>query len=182
MLRGVDVCKRAAGLAAGPHRRGGRKRVYGDKVLGTLTRVWQIVGSPRGKRLAACLDDVVDALERHDELVCHPTIRGQLRSISAATIAPMLASDRSRLSPKGRSGTNPGRLLKSQIPIRTLADWDDARPGFVEIDLVAHSGANASGDYRETLRMTNIVTVAGDAAAPNRAQRVSNAIPESRCC
>jgi hypothetical protein len=25
--------------------------------------------------------------------------------------------------------------LKSQIPIRTWADWDDAVPGFVEIDL-----------------------------------------------
>ena len=32
--------------------------------------------------------------------------------------------------------------LKSQIPIRTWADWDDATLGFVEIDLVGHDGGN----------------------------------------
>ena len=29
-------------------------------------------------------------------------------------------------------------------PLRTWADWDDARPGFVEIDLVGHAGGVAS--------------------------------------
>lgn len=42
--------------------------------------------------------------------------------------------------PRGRSQTKPGSLLKSQIPIRTWAQWDDAVPGFVEIDLVGHDG------------------------------------------
>jgi hypothetical protein len=38
-------------------------------------------------------------------------------------------------------------LLKGQIPIRTWADWDDAAPGFVEIDLVGHEGGNARGEF-----------------------------------
>ena len=47
------------------------------------------------------------------------------------------------MMPRGRSHIKPGSLLKSQIPIRTWADWDDAVPGFVEIDLVGHEGGNA---------------------------------------
>ncbi|TRZ80586.1 transposase, partial [bacterium] len=40
--------------------------------------------------------------------------------------------DRYRLG-KGRSGTKPGSLLKKAIPIRTFADWDEKKPGYVEV-------------------------------------------------
>ncbi len=59
---------------------------------------------------------------------------------------------------KGRAATKPGSLLKSQIPVRTWADWDDARPGFVEIDLVCHDGGNAAGQFAFTLTVTDIAT------------------------
>ncbi len=59
---------------------------------------------------------------------------------------------------RGRSRTKPGSLLKDQIPIRTFADWNDATPGFVEIDLVAHDSGIASGEYCYTLTMTDIAT------------------------
>jgi hypothetical protein len=47
--------------------------------------------------------------------------------------------------------------LKDSIPIRTWAQWDDARPGLVEIDLVGHEDGNAIGDHAYTL-MTGIAT------------------------
>ena len=59
---------------------------------------------------------------------------------------------------RGRSHTKPGSLLKSQIAIRTWAQWDDAVPGFVEIDLVGHEGGNAIGDHCYTLTVTDIAT------------------------
>lgn len=34
--------------------------------------------------------------------------------------------------------TKPGSLLKNSIPIRTFADWEENRPGFLEADLVPH--------------------------------------------
>ena len=48
--------------------------------------------------------------------------------------------------------------MKSQIPIRTWAGWDDAVPGFVEIDLVGHEGGNASGEFCFTLTVTDFAT------------------------
>jgi hypothetical protein len=136
----------------------GRKRVYGDAVLAPLTRIWETLGFPCGKLLAASLPRVVDALERHGELRCRPKIREQLRGISAATIDRLLAPERARHQLKGRSGTKPGSLLKSQIPIHISTDWSDARPGFVEIDLVAHCGGDSSGDHCQTLTMTDVAT------------------------
>jgi len=56
------------------------------------------------------------------------------------------------------AGDDGSPLLKSQIPIRTWAQWDDAVPGFVEIDLVGHEGGNALGDHCYTLTVTDIAT------------------------
>ncbi|WP_250506495.1 integrase catalytic domain-containing protein [Bowdeniella massiliensis] len=81
-----------------------------------------------------------------------------LSGISAATIDQMLAGKRNRMRLRGRSRTKPGSLLKHQIRIRTFADWDDAQPGFVNIDLVAHDGGVAAGEYCYTLIVTDIAT------------------------
>ena len=85
-------------------------------------------------------------------------MRDKLHSISAATIDRLLAPDRARLSLKGRPGTKPGTLLKHQIPVRTFAEWDDVRPGFVEIDLVGHEGGVLRGEYCQTLDVTDVAT------------------------
>ena len=60
--------------------------------------------------------------------------------------------------PARTAHTKPGTLLKSQIPIRTWAEWDDAVPGFVEIDLVGHEGGNSFGEFCFTLTVTDIAT------------------------
>ncbi len=70
-----------------------------------------------------------------------------------------------------RGGTQPGTLLKQQIPVRTFADWDDKRPGFGEIDLVQHDGGTNKGDFACTLTMTDVTTGWTElAATPNKAQ------------
>lgn len=53
--------------------------------------------------------------------------------------------------------TKPGTLLKHQIPLKTDR-WDVHTPGFTEIDLVAHSGDRADGDFIQSLNLTDIHT------------------------
>ena len=65
---------------------------------------------------------------------------------------------RGKLDSRGRSHTKPGSLLKDSIPMPTWADWDDDRPGFVEIDLVGHERGNNKGDFCFTLDVTDIAT------------------------
>jgi hypothetical protein len=68
----------------------------------------------------------------------------------------MLSVRKKRMRLKARSVTKPGTLLKQKIPVRTFADWDDARPGFMEMDMVAHEGGNPSGEYALTLNLTDV--------------------------
>lgn len=135
-----------------------RERTYGREVYKALRKIWAIMDYICGKRLAPILKEVVLRLERHKEIVLDKETRQKLFKISAASIDRLLAADRKKLALKGKSHTKPGTLLRHQIPIRTFADWDDKRPGFVEIDLVGHDGGSTSGDYLQTLDVTDVAT------------------------
>ena len=121
---------------------------YGPDVIAALTVCWSVLGMPAGKRLAPMLGELLAVLRHFGELVIDEDTAALLVSMSAATIDRRLASERAKYQLKGRCTTKPGSLLKSQIPVRTWADWDDARPGFVEIDLVCHDGGNPAGHSR----------------------------------
>jgi len=78
--------------------------------------------------------------------------------VSSATADRLLAPERKSLQIKGRSWTKPGSLLKHKIPICTFADWDNAKPGCFQIDLVGHEGGNARDDFAFTLDATDVAT------------------------
>lgn len=157
-----------------------RSRIYGPEVLEPLKLVWATLNGPSGKRLAPFMAEVVRALERHGELALGPEVHTKLLQMSSATIDRALAPERARLRVKGRSGTKPGSILKRQIPIRTFAEWDDARPGFCEVDLVAHDGGAPYGEFCQTLDLTCVATGWTEPRAlQNKAQRwVHEAIDE----
>jgi hypothetical protein len=135
-----------------------RPPTYGPDVIAALTVCWTVLGMPAGKRLAPMLGELVAVLRHFGELVIDEDTAALLVSMSAATIDRRLAPERRKHQTKGRAATKPGSLLKSQIPVRTWADWDDARPGFVEIDLVCHDGGNAAAQFAFTLTVTDIAT------------------------
>ena len=131
---------------------------YGPDVIAALAVCWTVLGMPAGKRLAPMLGELVAVLRHFGELDIDEGTAELLVSMSAATIDRRLAGERAKYRLKGRCTTKPGSLLKSQIPVRTWADWDDARPGFVEIDLVGHDGGNPAGAFAFTLTVTDIAT------------------------
>lgn len=133
-----------------------RKATYGPETLIPLRKLWAILGAPCGKRLAPFLPEIVPVLESFKELHLTAEARSKLTSVSAATIDRLLAEDRRGYGLKGQSRTKPGGLLKAQVAVRTFADWDEARPGFLEIDLVSHDGGLAQGDWIQTLDATDV--------------------------
>lgn len=135
-----------------------RKATCDKDVLAALQKVWVVCGGICGKRLAPYLGEIVPVLERWRELKLNEETRHKLVGISSATIDRLLAPMRKRSQLRARSQTKPGTLLKNQIPVRTFSDWDELRPGFVEIDLVSHEGGNARGDYAFTLDATDVCT------------------------
>ena len=159
-----DYC-RAAIRATRPGKTANTKRpraprqpLYGPGVIVGLEVVWEIMRCPSGKRLAPMLPVLVPMLIVDGDLDLDAGEAELLVQMSAATIDRALKPARDASGFKGRSHTKPGTLLKSQIPIRTWADWDENIPGFIEIDLVGHEGGNASGEFCFTLTATDIAT------------------------
>lgn len=138
-------------------RRRGRPAIYRGEVVRVLTRIWEICGCIGSKRLQPFLAEMVEALERHGELQLTPEVKRLLLHMSPATIDRCLQSARFE-KPKGVATTKPGSLLKHQVPVRTFADWDDAKLGFLEVDLVAHCGDSVAGQYLCTLNCTDVST------------------------
>ena len=119
---------------------------------------WETSDRLCSRRLQPFLPELVEVLERHGELTVSGEVSGQLCQISAATIDRLLKPHRLRGARRPFSTTKPGTLLKASIPIPTFADWDDKRPGFLEIDLVAHCGASTEGLYVNTLSAVDVAT------------------------
>lgn len=143
------------GVPTGQRERRGRKRSYSGEAVRQLAMVWEVTGRICGKRLQPFLPTLVAALERHNELCLDEETRTQLLQMSASTIDRKPALFRHG---HGQTTTKPGTLLRESIPIRTFAEWDDAVPGFVEVDLVAHCGDSTEGQFIQTLTAVDIRT------------------------
>jgi len=135
----------------------GRQKIYTGAVVEALKMIWELCGRICSKRLHPYLPEIVGVLERHNELHLSPEEKGLLLQMSRATIDRCLQPARFE-KPRGISTTKPGPLLKKAIPVRTWAQWDDARPGFVEIDLLAHCGNSVEGQYLNTLTAVDVST------------------------
>ena len=150
----------------------GRPKIYTYDVFLALRRIWVIFDFICGKRLAPFIAEAAEKLKKHKELETTNEVDKKLTTISASTIDRLLKKEKSKFRlGKGKSGTKPGTLLKHSIPIRTFADWNDAKPGFVEVDLVGHDGGNNSGDFIQSLNFVDIATCwDSTAACKNKAQ------------
>ena len=149
-------------LRHGPPRRrsgrGGRPRVYSSVVVGALRVAAEASGWLCGKRLAPFLEELIPAMEIEGALRLSAEQQSQVVKMSAATIDRRLRPFRRQLRPHGLGTTKPGTLLKNQVPVQTYTPWEEERPGFVEIDLVAHCGTTTAGHYRTTLTVTDVAT------------------------
>jgi hypothetical protein len=149
-------------LKHGPKPKGlkkpGRQKIYRGEVVQVLEQIWEICGRICSKRLQPFLPEIVTILERHHELCLSPQIKSLLLSMSRSTIDRCLKKARFTSPQRGLSTTKPGALLKQAIPIRTFTPWEEERPGFLEIDLVAHCGSSTVGTYLNTLTATDLAT------------------------
>jgi hypothetical protein len=139
-------------------RRRGRGRTYDERTVKTLVRVWRIMDYICGKRLAPVLGEVVERLLAHNELRCDASTSRKLARMSAATIDRLLRPERAKYQLRGRTHTRPGTLLKQQIPMRTFSEWDEQRPGFLEVDLVGHDGGVVDSQHAFTLNAVDIAS------------------------
>jgi hypothetical protein len=155
--------------------------IYRGDVVRVLEQIWEIYGRICSKRLRPFLPEAIKVLEHFQEIELSPETKALLLKISSASIDRCLRPARFK-SPHGLSTTKPGSLLKKSIAVRTFTAWSEERPGFMEIDLVAHCGNTTEGQYLNTLTSTDLCTgwVALDALQHRSQHAVREAIQRMR--
>ena len=119
-----------------------------------VRQIWLTAEQPCGKRLVSILRQWLPYYEKRFEPLSLRQ-RKLVHQVSAATLDRLLAPARAEYPGRGRCGTKPGGLLRSEIPIRT-GSWDLSRPGYLEADSVAHCGASLAGDFIWSVTYTDI--------------------------
>ena len=111
-----------------------------------------------GKRLRPVVPILISAMARHGHLQLAPAVLTGLLAMSAATMDRALREARGATHGRSRRRSPPSAAIWRSVAVRTFSDWDDPPPGFMESDLVAHSGPTAKGSYVQTLTLTDIAT------------------------
>ncbi|MDT8405574.1 ISNCY family transposase [Sulfuriflexus sp.] len=137
-------------------RKSTRPRVYDDAVHQALIVMWEASDRVCGKRLKALLPILLPALERHGHLQLDSMVHDKLMSMSAATIDRRLRE--TRLGSLRRHARKKSTAVQRNVAIRTFADWSDPLPGYLEMDLVVHSGERLTGSYLHTLSLTDVAS------------------------
>ena len=134
------------------------RRMYDQATREALIVVWEASDRICGKRLRPLVPVLVSAMERHGHLQLAPEVLAGLLTMSAATMDRALREARGATSGRPRRRSPPSAAIRRSVAVRTFSDWNDPPPGFMEADLVAHSGPTAKGSFVQTLTLTDIAT------------------------
>ena len=136
----------------------GRPVEYGTEVAAAARVVHEAVGGIGARRLHPFVGELASRLAAFGELEMGPETEALLGRASASTLERLLAEAQAPMRRKARSLTKPGTMLRNRIEVRTFRGWDDARPGFVEVDTVAHCGATMEGFHLWTVTGVDVAT------------------------
>jgi hypothetical protein len=132
-----------------------RGYTYAKQVISILEAIWAVAGYPWSVRLKALLPLWMPWIRRRYQVL--PSLEQKLLAISARQMDRRFRTHKRLLRRRIYGRTKPGRWLKHQIPLR-LDKWNIQQPGYVEVDLVSHSGNRAAGDFLYSLNLTDIYT------------------------
>jgi hypothetical protein len=147
-----------------------RSCLYGAPTIRIAEEIWKASGYLCGSRLKEAIPDWLPSARKRFPI--SPEVEHQLLSISSRQLDNRLREKKRQIKKRIYSTTRPGSLLKSMIPIRTHF-WDVKKPGFTEMDLVAHCGNSGAGTFISTLNLTDIKTAwGGKTAVMGKSQQV----------
>lgn len=129
---------------------------YPEAAIRILAKIWVAAHFPCSVRLRALLPLWLPRARKRFKGLTEE-LESVLRKISASQMERRLTTHKQAAGRRIYGHTKPGGLLKHQIAVKT-DHGDVSRPGYVEVDLVSHSGPNASGEFIYSLNLTDLHT------------------------
>jgi hypothetical protein len=127
------------------------------QLLPHIRELWVQMERISGRRMKAAYPDWLPYYKHPDFT---PQIRLWLERMSAATLERFLRRIRAGLKAQNGlsvtpTGGSPSRYMKNRVPLNTF-DSKIERPGFCQADTVGHCGTTTSGQYVNTITLTDI--------------------------
>lgn len=132
----------------------GRPKLYTEDIEGHIQKLHHLMDRICPKRMKAAIPFWLEFYEAHFGMLDDLT-REKLNTVSASTIERILKRNQKELN--GKSSTRVDYKLKKTIPLKRL-DEQVIAPGTVQADTVAHCGHCLSGDFINTVTVTDIFT------------------------
>jgi hypothetical protein len=156
-LHRKSLIRRINGSLTRRPRRRQRGPTYGPEVERALCIIAESFDYICAERLTPNLLWMAQLLDAHGELSLSPSLLDDLAQISVSTVRRILARHRPALSRLPRKPPTRPKPLTRGIPMQRIP-WNTAQAGHCEVDLVHHSGPNASGQYVHSLQMVDVAT------------------------
>ena len=132
----------------------GRPKVYSDQLRAHILELRGLMERISPKRMKEAIPLWMESYQKHYGPIDQELER-ELLKVSSSTIGRILKSYKDSLS--GVSTTKVNHKLKAMIPLKRL-DEEVTAPGTVQADTVAHCGTSLSGNFTNTLTVTDIFT------------------------
>lgn len=139
-----------------PPRKGTRSLQF-QAAMPTIQVVWEALDYPCAERLHPVLVKTAMQLAHHGEVKLTSPITQDLQRISRATLARRISKWRQPRAKQIPADKRPSAHLRSEIPVERY-DWNEDKPGALEIDLVEHNGGSSLGHFAYTLSIVDVVT------------------------
>ena len=138
----------------------GRKKIYPQELGKILLTIWKISGQISSFHLHAFIHENMDTILQWDELKnTSPKDMELIAKMSPATMERILKPYRDKHKEDTASPFDIKKKKGESIAIQS--SWQRPKnysPGYLEIDLVEHSGGNHSGDFLYTLTAVDVDT------------------------
>jgi len=139
-----------------PKKRSGAPRKYTREQLRPIIRnLWIPMQRLSPRRMHAALPEWLPYFPKEK---CPPHLRPLILEMSVSTLGRFLKEIQGSLETQhGISTTCPARFMKNKVPLfLDTLDQKIDRPGFTQSDTVAHCGNSVSGEFANSLTLTDI--------------------------
>jgi hypothetical protein len=158
-IAGLDrktIIRRLRGSCARRPRARQRGLTYGPEVAQVVAVVEEAFDWPAAERLQPHLLPYAQKLADHGHLTFSEETAELLGAISISTLQ-RLQGRLHRETPRPRRPRASPNPHRAQIPARRIPG-EVQEPGYLEVDLVHHSGPATTGDYVHTLHLVDVAT------------------------
>jgi len=139
----------------------GRKKRYGEELIPHLRMIWRLSGFISSVHLKFFIEENWEWIMKNKYFYkVRKKDKELIREMSSSTIERLLRDEKKKYNILSKYKSRKGRRnhIKKQIKIESFYNRKVEKVGYIEMDLVSHSGSSGKGEFFYTLTAVDVKT------------------------